>query len=111
MMKNGENVKMKLYSSNEVYKDVVLENAGDPYKNGKIYWFHLEDQVIQERDGYISNMTKVNAKLMKITNPTDQQMIRDLYVERMNHEKVADKYHLNRQNMYKVADRIIGKIV
>lgn len=92
--------------------DVKVENAGDPYKNGKIYWFHEEDQVMKERDEYIRNMAKVNSTLMKITNHVDQQMIRDLYVEKKNHESVAERYHYaNRRAMYYHVNSVLSKIL
>ena len=92
--------------------DVRIENAGDPYKNGKIYWFHEEDKVMQERDEYIKNMERVNSKLMMITNPADQQMIRELYVEKRNHEQVASRFHYaNRMTMYKHVNNVLRKIL
>ena len=94
------------------FEDVKVENAGDPYKNGKLYWFYEEEKVMKERDEYIRNMAKVNSTLMKITNHVEQQMIRDLYVERKNHEAVAEKYHYsNRKAMYRHVDNVLSKVL
>lgn len=107
-----EEITVKLQGVSSVRTDgIMIENAGDPYKNGKLYWMAQEDKVMKEREKCVDDMRRVNDKIAKIPNPNDQQMIRDLYIEKKNHEKVADHYHLNRQNMYRIADRILSKIV
>lgn len=86
------------------------ENAGDPYKSNKIGPIMLQDQIIEEREGYIKKLNYVNGMLMKITNPVDRQVIIELYIEKKNHQVVADKYHMNRQNMYKHINKVLEKI-
>lgn len=91
---------------------IKIENAGDPYKNGKIYWFYEEEQVIKERNEYLRNMTRVNSTLMKITNHIDQQIVRDLYIKKKNHELVAEKYHYaSRMALYKHVNNVLKKII
>lgn len=91
---------------------IKIENAGDPYKNGKIYWFYEEEQVIKERNEYLRNMTRVNSTLMKITNHIDQQIVRDLYIEKKNHELVAEKYHYaSRMALYKRVNNVLKKFI
>ncbi len=87
------------------------ENAGNPYASNKLGPIMLQDQIIEERNGYIKRINDVNSKLMKIIDPIDRQIIIDLYIEKKNHQLVADKYFMNRQNMYKHINKVIEKIV
>lgn len=108
-----EDIAVKLMGISAVRTDgVILENAGDPYKNGKIYWFYEEEKVVEERNQYANNMARVNSMISKIPNPNDQQMIRDLYIEKKNHEVVAEKYHYNdRSAMHKHVNKVLSKIL
>ena len=90
--------------------DPKCENARDPYKSNKIEPIMLQDAIIKERDEYIRKVNHVNGRLMKITNPLDRQLVIELYIEKKNHKEVADKYHMNRQNMYKHINRVLEKI-
>ena len=87
------------------------ENAGNPYKPNKIEPIMLQDQIKLERNEYIKKMNFVNGMLMKITNPTDRQMIVDLYIENKNHQYVADKYHYaSRMALYKHVNKVLEKL-
>lgn len=91
---------------------IIVENAGDPYKNGKLYWFHEEEKVIEERTNYANLMAKVNCTIAKIPNYIDQQMIRDLYIDKKNHDSVVERYHYaNRMSVYKHVNRVLSKIL
>lgn len=93
-------------------KGVMYENCGDPYKEYKLYWLYLEEQIVRERDEYIKRINEVNAKMMKIINPVDRQLIIDLYINRTYYKKVADNYHFNDHSaMYKHINKILETIV
>ena len=87
------------------------ENASDPYKSNKLALIMEQDQIIKERNECINKINSVNTKLMKILDPIDRQIIVEVYIDKKNHQHVADKYHMNRQNMYKRINKIIEKIV
>ena len=87
------------------------ENASDPYKSNKLALIMEQDQIIKERNECINKINSVNTKLMKILDPVDRQIIVEVYIDKKNHQHVADKYHMNRQNMYKRINKIIEKIV
>lgn len=92
-------------------KEVIYENAGDPYKNNKIYLMMEEEKIIKERDGYIKAINYVSGKLMEIHDPVDRQMISELYIHGMRHEAVAQKYHMTRDGMYKRVSKVLGGIL
>lgn len=87
------------------------ENAGDPYKSNKLALIMQQDQIIKDRNECIKRINAVNAKLMRILDPIDRQIIAELYIDKRNHQHVADKYHMNRQNMYKHINKVIEKII
>lgn len=93
-------------------KGVIYENCGDPYKENKLHWLYLEEQIIRERDEYIKRINDVSSKLMKITNPVDRNMITDLYIDKKYYKSIVDKYHYNDYSaLKKHTDKVIGKIV
>lgn len=87
------------------------ENARNPYASDKLEPLMKQEQIINERNEYIRRINSVNTKLMKITDPIDRQIIQELYIQKKNHQNVADKFHMNRQSMYKHVNKVIEKIV
>lgn len=93
-------------------KGVVYENAGNPYKEGKLHWLYLEEEVIKERNEYIRRVNVINDKLAKIDDPVDRQMVIDLYINKKNHQDTAEKYHYaNRMSLYKHINKILAEIM
>lgn len=91
---------------------IKCENAADPYKPNKIAPMMEQQQVINERNEYIRRINSVSAKLMKITDPIDRQMIVDLFIEKKYYKNMVDKYHFNDSSaMYRHANKVISKIV
>lgn len=91
---------------------IKRENAADPYKPNKIAPMMEQQQVINERNEYIRRINSVSAKLMKITDPIDRQMIVDLFIEKKYYKNMVDKYHFNDSSaMYRHANKVISKIV
>lgn len=88
------------------------ENAGNPYASNKLGPIMLQDQIIEERNGYIKKLNYVNGMLMKILNPVDRQMIADLFIEKKYYKNMIEKYHFSdASSMYRHANKVIGKIV
>lgn len=92
-------------------RDVIYENAGDPYKTNKIYLLMEEEKIINEREGYIKAINYVSGKLMEIHDPVEMNMVRDLLVERKSLSKVAKIYHMDRTTVWRNVNRILGKIL
>ena len=92
--------------------DPKCENARNPYKSNKLAPMMEQQQIFDERNEYIRRINSVSAKLMKITDPTDRQMIVDLFVEKKYYKNMIDKYHFNDSSaMYRHANKVISKIV
>lgn len=92
-------------------KEVIYENAGDPYKSNKIYLLMEEEKLIKERVKYISAINHVNGKLMEIHNPIEMAMIKDLLLERKSLDKVAETYHMDRTTVWRNVNKILGAIL
>lgn len=99
--------------SSPCVKDVIYENAGDPYSNiNKLQLMIEEDELVKERDKYIEMISGIDARLLKVPNSDEREMIIDLYIKKVNHEKVAsDNYYANRAGMYKRINAILAKII
>ena len=92
--------------------DPKCENARNPYKSNKLAPMMEQQQIIDERNEYMRRINSVSAKLMKITDPTDRQMIVDLFIEKKYYKNMIDKYHFNDSSaMYRHANKVISKIV
>lgn len=48
--------------------------------------------------------------ILGMLNKRDEKLIKDLYVYKKNHEMIAEKYHFNRQNMYKHVNKALANI-
>lgn len=92
-------------------KEIIYENAGDPYKTNILGLMVMEDQVKRERDEYVSKINYVNKKLMQITDPVDKAMIEEVYLRGKAHEKVAKRYHMDRMTMYRRINKAIKQIL
>lgn len=69
--------------SSPCVKDVIYENAGNPYSNvNKLQLMIEEDELIKERDKYIGMIGEIDAKLLKIHNTDEKEMIIDLYIKK-----------------------------
>ena len=87
------------------------ENARNPYASIKLEPMLKQEALIKERDEYIRRINEVNAKLMKIVDPIDRQMIVDLFIEKKYHQYVADKYHYaSRAAMHYHINNVLSKL-
>lgn len=92
--------------------DPKCENARNPYSSNKLEPLMKQDQLIKERNEYINRINDVNAKLMKITDPIDRQMIVDLFIEKKYYKHMIDKYNYSdASSLYRHANNVIAKIV
>lgn len=101
-------VKLQGVSSPSI-KDVVLENAGNPYSDNRIGLMMEEGKIIDERNKWLSEVKRLDEMIAKI-DLKYKKLILDLYVEKKNHDKVAIENYIGRANMYKVVDKEIKSL-
>ncbi len=100
--------------SSPIVKDVIYENAGDPYrKDSRILELMIEEEkMIDERQMYIDRIMSIDEKLLKIPNKAEKKMVENVLIKRLNHEKVAaDNGYASRSGMYKRIDKVIEQIL
>ncbi len=98
--------------SSPIVKDVICENAGDPYrKDSRILELMIEEErVIDERQMYINRILDVDKKLMLISESDDKKAIVKIYIDRENHQSVADELCIDRRTMYRRINATLSKI-
>lgn len=110
-----EEIAVKLQGvSSPAIKDVIYENAGNPYRKDSriLELMNDEDRLIDERQRYIDNVLYIENALLKIPNPNERKMIEDVFIRRVRHEKVAmDNGYSSRSGMHKRIDVIIASII
>ncbi len=88
------------------------ENARNPYKDRRIELFVEQDKYIKEREEYISFINDINAKLMKITDEKDKELIEGVFIKNIHYSHYLKEYSYNdRSALRKHINSIIGKIV
>lgn len=83
----------------------------DLHKDRRNELFHIESQIIEEKEDCIRNNKKVDS-ILGMLNKRDEKLIKDLYVYKKNHEMIAEKYHFGtRKSMYYHVDRVLERIL
>ena len=72
-----------------------FENCGDPFKEHKNDYLSEIIKIEDEKKSYEVSNNRVDELLLKIQNPLDRGMVRDRYVEKKHHEKIARTYSYN----------------
>ncbi len=88
------------------------ENARNPYASIKLEPMLKQEALIKERDEYIRRINEVNAKLMKIVDPVDRQMVIDTLILKQHYSIVLSRYRYNDYSaLRKHINSVIKKIV
>ena len=109
-----EEIAVKLHGvSSPAIKDVIYENAGNPYRKDSriLELMNDEDRLIDERQRYIDNVLYIENALLKIPNPNERKMIEDVFIRRVRHEKVAMDNGYTRMGMHKRINVVIASII
>lgn len=102
-------VKMQGISSPST-KEIILENAGNPYGERKLELLMEEGEFVKERNHHLSEIMKVDYILSRIKE-SDRNMLIDVYVKHLRHENVAEQYGYTRVAMYKRIDKILSNLL
>lgn len=92
-------------------KEVIYENAGDPYSNvAKLELMEIETNLTRERQVYIDRIRHCE-KIEAIDSFDDKNIVIDLYVVKMQYDQVSRKYNYSRSTMFDKAKKAISEIV
>lgn len=92
-------------------KDVIYENAKDPYSNAeKLALMEEEVKLVREQQAYIDRIKQCE-KIEAIESFEDRNIVIDLYVVKMQYNQVSIKYNYSRSTMFDKAKKAIAEIV
>lgn len=104
-------VKLQGVSSPSV-KDVIYENAGNPYRKDSriLELMNDEDMLIDERQSYIDRILKIDEKMLLIPESIEKQASIRIYMNKEAHQKVADDVGMDRKTLYRRINSMLTKI-
>lgn len=104
-------VKMQGVSSPAI-KDVIYENAGNPYRKDSriLELMNDEDRLIDERQSYIDRILKIDEKMLLIPESIEKQASIRIYMNKEAHQKVADDVGMDRKTLYRRINSMLAKI-
>lgn len=101
-------VKMQGVSS-PAPKDVVLENAGNPYSSKKNKLLTKKGHLIKERNKHLSEIKRLDNLLQKCEQE-DRDILVERFVRRFPLKKVAADHHLSKSSLLRHIDSVIKDI-
>jgi len=91
-------------------KDVIYENASDPYSNAdKLELMEEETKLTKERQTYIDRIEECNV-IEAIEDEAMRYLIIDLYVIKMRYADLEKKYNYGRSGIFKRAHKVLGEL-
>lgn len=97
--------------SSPCVKDVIYENAGDPYSDvNKLQLIFEEEELVKERKLYIDRILYVDEKMMLIPNSLEKKAAERIYIKKEMHQKVADDLNMDRKTLYRRINAALHKI-
>lgn len=109
-----EEIAVKLQGvSSPAIKEVIYENAGNPYRKDSriLELMNDEDRLIDERQSYIDRILKIDEKMLLIPDGIDKQAAIRIYMNREQHQKVANDVGMDRVTLYRRINSIFAKIL
>lgn len=108
-----EEIAVKLHGvSSPAIKDVIYENAGNPYRKDSriLELMNDEDRLIDERQSYIDRILKIDEKMLLIPESIEKQASIRIYMNKEAHQKVADDVGMDRKTLYRRINSMLSKI-
>lgn len=107
-----EEIAVKLQGvSSPAIKDVIYENAGNPYSDvNKLQLIMEEEELVKERKLYIDRILYVDEKMMLIPNSLEKKAAERIYIKKEMHQKVADDLNMDRKTLYRRINSAFSKI-
>ena len=91
-------------------KEVIYENASDPYSDAnKIALMEEEAKLLRERQRFVDRIMECE-KIEAIESMEDKNLIIDLYVNKTRYVDLEEKYCYGKSGIFKRAHRILGDL-
>lgn len=91
-------------------KDVVLENAGNPYSDNRIGLMIEEGKIIDERNKWLSEVKRIDDLLNKLSSG-ERNVLNEVYVKRKKMESVAERKYISERKLRYDITEIIKKML
>lgn len=106
-----EELKVKLQGvSSPDMKPVVLENAGDPYRENKIALMMEEGELMNERNKHLLEMQKIDEAL-RLLPAEEQDVLIQVYIMRKRYDSVAVDSNKSRATLFRDINQSILNIL
>lgn len=108
-----EEVSVKLQGvSSPAMKEVIYENAGNPYSNNKLSMMQVEEELIHKRDYWIKEIERIDEVFSLIENQEDfdvKQCMIDIYVCKIKYDDAIIKYSLVKSTIHRNINKSVRK--
>ena len=103
------NVKLQGVAS-QAMKEVIYENAGDPYSNNKIELLYIEEGIQNDIQKLVDRIEEVEQVFINIENEEDfdvKQCMLDLYMCGFKYDDAIIKYNMHKSTIHRRINKSI----
>lgn len=102
-------VKMQGISSPST-KEIILENAGNPYGERKLELLMEEGELVKERNKHLAEIQRIDEAL-KLMKKEERDILVQVYIEKIRYDNVAQNSNRSRTALFRDINQSILKIM
>lgn len=102
-------VKMQGISSPST-KEIILENAGNPYGERKLELLMEEGELVKERNKHLAEIQRMDEAL-KLMKKEERDILVQVYIEKIRYDNVAQNSNRSRTALFRDINQSILKIM
>ena len=102
-------VKMQGISSPST-KEIILENAGNPYGERKLELLMEEGELVKERNKHLAEIQRMDEAL-KLMKKEERDILVQVYIEKIRYDNVAQNSNRSRTALFRDINKSILKIM
>lgn len=98
--------------SSPAIKEIIYENARDPYKEKKLYLLEEERLLIQEKEHWMKSIKYIRSIFKCMPDKKDKRIIIEMYINKSNRDALATKYfYANHTSLRRYANKKIEEAI
>ncbi|HAH93684.1 MAG TPA: hypothetical protein DCM01_07555 [Dielma fastidiosa] len=102
-------VKMQGVSSPST-KEIILENAGNPYGERKLELLMEEGELVKERNKHLTEIQRID-EVLKLLPIEYREMLIEIYVNRCHMDDIANRIPVSRSKLKRDINQMIRNII
>lgn len=102
-------VKMQGVSSPST-KEIILENACNPYGERKLELLMEEGELVKERNKHLAEIQRIDEAL-RLMEKEERDILIQVYIEKVRYEIVANKKNLSRAKLFRDINQSISNLL